>query len=130
MTYLPQLLCVSYFSNAMSTHFPPIEDISISFKHERHKALCGSLVDFIHLNLATQHCWNEHFLPVLPIFNPNHTKYGVHTGAAITSDGTKSLIVRNRYPGPYISRNVQTCRQSRFYGEKNINIIKFSRIDL
>jgi len=110
-------MCFLLFAcNVNALH--PIEDISISFKHEQHKALCGSLVGFIHLNFATQHCWSEHFLPVLPIFNPNHTKDGVHTGAAITSDGTKSLIVSYQYPSQYISQNVETCRQTRFYGNK------------
>jgi len=58
----------------------PIEDISISFKHERQKALCGSFSGLTHLYFATQHCWNEHFLPVLPIFNDYHTKHEVPYG--------------------------------------------------
>ena len=108
-------MCFLLFASNVNTHTsPPIEDILISFKHERHKTLCGSLVGFIHLNFATQHCWNEHFLRV-------------HMGAAITSDSTKSLIVRYRYLGQYISRNVGTCRQSRFYGKNTINIINFLR---
>jgi len=82
------------------------------------KKLCLDPSVVLYLNFATKHCWNEHCLPVLPIFNDNHTNHGVHTGAAITSDFTKSLIVGYRYPGQYIFRNVETYRQSRFRGKK------------
>jgi len=103
-TAFMRFLLFACIVNTLST----IIDILISFKHERHKAVCGSLVGFIYFNLATQHCWNEHFQQVLHIFNPNHTKDEVHMGAAITSDVTKSLIVGHRFPGQYISRNVET----------------------